>query len=464
MTEADVKSVYETDPMALRRHHLVAVTDTEAAVGNVGYTAAHLLCGLEKTATIMSLVRHFSLSDPRAFTMKAADVVTVVHSYSALHIACYNGHSTEGLLRLLVQLDASQLNSIATGGGPLGLLCRYSEKLDERLFRCLVEADSSAEVVYDGIVGCIASTSLENRVHAVAKLLEVNPAAAQHKGEDGHNLAHQACLYFDSMTADDCIKVLKLVLARHKDALKEADVEGELPAHVAAGSGPVEVLDFVLGEYPEAAAVANNESQNLLHIAASHGPKVHLEVKVRLLCARHPNMMLQRNSDGDTPLLWACFRGRGALMQLLCEAGGQEAASAAVVHPTDAQYAFNGMLPLHYLIEFNALTLMTAPLSEAADAFRLLLRLYPEAAGTEGGVLKKTPYQLVVDEGLPTYYRRLLLRAAPHLNPAELRRLAWAERRMAMFVAFAAVAKTPSLLARLRAENKDLVKHVVLFL
>ena len=77
-----------------------------------------------------------------------------------------------------------------------------------------------------------------------------------------------------------------------------------------------------------------------------------------------------------------------------------------------------------------------------------------------------TPYQLAVDMSLPPYYLRLLLCAAPNLNPAELHRLNYAERRMAMFMAFRAVTTgvTPLLLARLRFENKDLVKHVVSFL
>jgi hypothetical protein len=65
------------------------------------------------------------------------------------------------------------------------------------------------------------------------------------------------------------------------------------------------------------------------------------------------------------------------------------------------------------------------------------------------------------------YDRRLLLRAAPHLDPAELRRLNWAERRTAMYVAYAAKFQTsskPALLARFRLENPDIVKHVVSFL
>jgi hypothetical protein len=101
--------------------------------------------------------------------------------------------------------------------------------------------------------------------------------------------------------------------------------------------------------------------------------------------------------------------------------------------------------------------------------FRWLLHLYPDAAGIEGGVgpaFKKTPYQLAVDGKLPDYYLRLLLRAAPTLHPAELHRLNFAERRMAMFLAFRAVAATMEapLLARLRGENKDLVQRVVSFL
>ena len=154
-----------------------------------------------------------------------------------------------------------------------------------------------------------------------------------------------------------------------------------------------------------------------------------------------------------------------ARLRLLFEAGGREAASTSVMHPTDAQYGLNGQLPLHWLINYHA-DALTSPLPETADAFRLLLRLYPEAAGTEGGLgaNQKTPYQLAVDKDLPAYYRRLLLRAAPQLDPAELRRLTWAERRLAMFVAFAALAKTPSLLVRLRATNKELLKHVVSFL
>ena len=468
VTEADVMAVYETDPTALRKHHRTVVGITEAEMSTstmLGYTPAHLLCNMEMTQKNMSLVRQLSMLDPRAFTMKAADGSAEEKGFSALHVACSNPHRTEALLRLLVQLDPSQVKSITRFGGPLGLLCRSLIVSNESQLGCLLEADSSVEVVYDGVVGCCRRPSTSaHRVQTVAKLLEINPAAAQHKGEKGCNLAHQACLYSDRKTPDECVKILKLVLAHHKDALKEANEVGSLPAHHAAEKGPLEVLEFVLVEYPEAATVVDSKSRNLLHRIPRMGPKA----KARLLCARYPAMMLQRNGLGCTPLLVSCAFLQGRILRLLCEAGGREAASTAILHPTDAQFGCNGWLPLHVLIRSQVDTLKMQPLSGAADAFRLLLRLYPEAAGIEGGVGAgnvKTPYHLAVTYNLPAYYRRLLLRAAPDLDPAELRRLNWEERRGAMFVAFAAVAKTPSLLVRLRAaENKDLVKHVVSFL
>jgi len=463
LTEADVMTVYKMDLMALREHHILI------ADPHLGYTPAHMLCGLEMTEKNMSLVRLLSLSDPRAFTMKTSSPPFPGYSsFSALHVACMNRRRTEALLRLLVQLDPSQTKVGTTSGGPLGLLCESSEDLDERQFDCLVEADSSTEVVYGGIKGCFARQStVKNRVLTVAKLLDVNPAAAQHTDEAQKNLAHHACYHGDQFAAADCIKILKLVLARHKDALKEADNDGKLPAHHVAEYGPVEVLDFVLGEYPEAAAAVDGFARNLLHLVAGDAPVEDQRAKVHLLCARFPAMMLQRDCFGETPLHIACRWGYWAFARLLCEAGGQEAAAATVLIPTHLHHEGNGWLPLHLMICGDyAATLTTEPLSDVADAFRLLLRLYPEAAGIEGGVgaEKITPYRLAVEENVPAFYLRLLLRAAPDLDPAELRRLNWAERRMAMFVTFAAVAETPSLLARLRAENKDLVKHVVSFL
>ena len=291
VTEADVKAVYGTDLMALRTHHLAAVTYTDTARKTFGYTPAHMLCGLEMTEKNMSLVRQLSKSNPRAFTMTAVDRTRKPYGKRALHVACMNRRRTEALLRLLLQLDPSQMEPNVASRGPLGLLCAHSADLDECQFGCLVEADSSVEVVYDAIYTCIIQAStFKNRVQTVAKLLEINPAAAQHADDGQRNLTHWTCFCSDRMAAADCIEILKLVLARHKDALKET-------GHAAMAS-PVEVLDFVLSEYPEAAAVTDSRAMNLLHLAADCGPPEYRAAKARLLCARYPAMMLQRDCEG----------------------------------------------------------------------------------------------------------------------------------------------------------------------
>ena len=157
-------------------------------------------------------------------------------------------------------------------------------------------------------------------------------------------------------------------------------------------------------------------------------------------------------------------------MQILCQAEGQaqEQVRLPTAHATDAiiTYPLNGWLSLHFLINYQADLLRDSLLTKEADCFRMFLRWYPEAAGIEGVDHRLTPYQLAVDGNLPPYYLRLLLRAAPDLNPAELHRLNYEERRMAMFLAFKAQTKNiePLLLARLRFAKKDLVEHVMSFL
>ena len=127
-----------------------------------------------------------------------------------------------------------------------------------------------------------------------------------------------------------------------------------------------------------------------------------------------------------------------------------------------------GWLPLHIFIFGNGAQLRTyLPFSDAADCLRTLLDLYPEAVGIEAGIAecRKTPYQIAVDKEVEPNYLRMLLRAVPDLNHVELRRLNYAVRRMAMFLAFTAVSTYDRLiLPRLRFAKMDLLKRVVSFL
>jgi hypothetical protein len=82
-------------------------------------------------------------------------------------------------------------------------------------------------------------------------------------------------------------------------------------------------------------------------------------------------------------------------------------------------------------------------LSDEADMLRYLLRHYPAAvtipAGPDDG--NKNVYELAIEHKHRDFVRRLLLRAAPELDPDELHRLNYAERRMALFLAHCAISK-----------------------
>ena len=470
VTEADMKLVYSSNPMALQQHHLQAT-----GFGNMGFTPAHLLCMQPVSNRNMSLIRNFSKINQQAFTMSASYSNRgdpSLYSFNALYATCWNGQPTEELLKLLLQLDSSQTMKLcsATGFTPLGYLCQNSSCSDH-LIGCLLEVDSSTEVVGSGILGCLKSTDYSCMLERVDMLLKANPEAAKYRHSNyGMNILHVAAQQ-GQMPFQLCIDVMQRILAIRKDAVREVDFNGFLPVHHAARYNTVEVMEFLLGLYPESASVVSTRSSNLLHLAYCEKERTTsvMEAKVRFLCPRYPAMMLQKDGQGNTPLHRAIFLKSMSTIQILCEIGGQELVRLPVAHPTDDNYGLNGWLPLHFLVNYSAESLGYSILSKEAECFRLLLRLYPEAAAIEGGIgidYKKTPYQLAVDKNLPPYYLRLLLRAAPNLNPLELHRLNYAERRMAMFLAFKAVSSQPEplLLVNLRFEKMDLVKHVISFL
>ena len=467
---ADTKVLYASDPLALQRYHQEG-TDQD----DMGYTPAHLLCMQEMTNRNMSLVRHFSICNSKAFTMSAnypdIDDDPLLYGFTALHAACTYGQPTIELLKHLLQLDSSQTKKkcFETGLTPLGYLCKFSTgSSSDRLVACLLEVDSSAEVIGNGIDGCLQSTDHDYVLERAEMLLKANPEVAKYRDSDGENLLHLAA-GVKNIPFQLRIDVMQQIHAIYKDAVREVDETGSFPVDTAARHSTVEVMEFLLGLYPESASVVTTDgSNNLLHLAVADKESTTsvMEAKVRFLCARYPAMMLQRSDSGDVPLNLAIFWKIIPAVRILSEAGGQEQVKTTVAHPTDANDQWNGWLSLHYLICRQADPLCDSPLSKEADYFRMFLRWYPEAAGIEGGVGAETPYQLAVDNNLPPYYLRLLLRAAPDLNPAELHRLNYAERRMAMFLAFGARARAtePPLLARLRFEKMDLVKHVISFL
>ena len=484
VTEADVKALYALDPMAMQTMHVDTVEDDYEDEDVIGFNPAHLLCMSPVTPCTMQLIRSFAVCNPPAF----GSTTTV----SALHVACRYGTPTVELLQHLLQLDSSQVMTKVSFNGmthcPLGHLCfnlvNRDEELPhaEELVNSLLVLDKSDEIVGDALFGCIAGISTVkigdkaladkwgDRVSGmVERLLMLNPEAAKYRGSTGDSMLHEACS--TAMPSKLCIDIIKLVLTVHKNAVREPSLDGWLPIYYAAKFANVEVVEFLLGVYPEAASLMTSDGRSLFYLAFGDNDSSGAVSKIRYLASRYPALVQQRDDDGELPVHRATMSHRYGAMLALYDAGGVEQFTTPIAHPTDAMHYENGYLPLHLFISPRPLSapLRCNPVSELADVFRLLLRLYPEAAGIEGGVgaaFKKTPYQMAVDYKLSDYFLRLMLRAAPTLNPPELHRLNYEERRMAMFLAFKAIAATTDapLVARLRGENKDLVQRVVSFL
>jgi hypothetical protein len=301
----------------------------------------------------------------------------------------------------------------------------------------------------------------------VEKLLHVNPEAAKYRSPNGNSLLHFVC----GLPSKLCIDTMKLILALHKDAVQEADEEGLLSVHHVATWSDVEVLDFLLGLCPELASVVTSDGDNLLHLAVDFiGSSMSLS-KVRYLSSRYPAMLQQRNDCGEMPIHKVAWSRGWEAFPVLYAAGGIEQFKTPTTPQTDDENDDCGSLPIFRFVTYHSMCICpgSSYVPEAADMFCWLLSLYPEAAAIEGGVgtRKQTLYQLAVDRKLPDCYLRLLLRAAPTLDPAELHLLNYAERRMAMFLAFKATTarlKTPFLLTRFRDGSKDLIQRVVSFL
>ena len=482
LTQTTLKLIYTSDPMALERHHIQPLMDNDDGVDDnddsdyvMGLTPAHLLCMRKMTNSTISMIKYFSLCNSQAFTMSTiykSRHDNMSFGYSALHIACHLGNPTQELLERLIQLDQHQLTikSYFMGLTPIGFLCGNKHCNDD-LIHCLLNVNNSVEVVALGIVGCLHATDHTTMMDKVNLLIHSNPQAIYHCIENNNNLLHIAAQYFHiplTVFTDFTQRIHEL----HQDAVKQICVDGMLPVQDAASYNTVGKIKILLQLYPESATIVTSTgNQNLLHLSLSDQkfPNSVIEAKVNYLCFTYPSLMLQKDGHGRIPLHVAITKKNIIATRIMCEMGEKELFKLSIDFPNDTNYPINGWLPLHLLIHCNTEALCDSLLSMEANCFRLMLRSYPEAAGIVGGIgdyYNTTPYQLSVDNDLPLYYLRLLLRAVPNLNPTELYRLNYEERRMALFLAFRARTSNidPPFLTRLRFTKLDLLKHVISFL
>jgi hypothetical protein len=177
-----------------------------------------------------------------------------------------------------------------------------------------------------------------------------------------------------------------------------------------------------------------------------------------------PEMLMIHQTENSIrpPIFYAIVFGSIDVLKYLLQLCPEAAATKSTVRK---------LLPLHRLLNRPYYHLSTPYKTNVAEKVRILLRYDPltaSALNSEGA----TPYSIAVSRGFPDAVKRLLLRADPSIDPAELHRLNYAERRMAMFLAFSAISSsaTDSFAIRLRrlkthaGTDMPLLRLVVSFL
>jgi ankyrin repeat protein len=225
---------------------------------------------------------------------------------------------------------------------------------------------------------------------------------------------------------------LQQLIAAYPEGLQCGDNDGFLPAHCAAQVGTLDMLTITLEAYPEAVSTNVAAFGTPLHRAVRRSDTGGLEM-IRYLYERYPAAIkTPSGDDGWYPLHCVAYRDSYEVLKLV-----HTLYPDAISIATTDDYQ---NLPLHVLMTEG---LFKSPLSVEADMLRYLLRHYPAAVITPAGPDDDdlNVYELAVVYKRPDFVRRLLLRSAPELDPNELHRLNYAERRMALFLAHYAITK-----------------------
>ena len=259
---------------------------------------------------------------------------------------------------------------------------------------------------------------------------------------------------------------MKLIVSIDNQSVRKVDLRDKrLPIHFAAKFAGLSIVSFLLDEYPESATIVDIYGRNLLHLSMDNPFK---EVAIHLN-NQYPELNFQQCNLGRIPLIYA-FPEISTDMNIVSSICNTNLEVLKIV----STRAFRS-LPLHQLIDCRRMIQPVSPLADTLRLFlRLFLRLYPAAANIKD-VFGQTPYDIAVNNNLvarsrklDNYFLRLLLRADISINPQELYRLNYQERRMALFLSSGkAIFETSNksiIWRKLWIDNIDILKEVVSFL
>jgi ankyrin repeat protein len=398
----------------------------------------------------------------------------------ALHLVAQYSESLE-LLEDILQIDHKMTKMVfefedtEQETTPLGLLCSrpHFPTLDAMVL-CLIEVDNSVEVIFDGMINCLMSYKYNEGFHQdtspgsrgakslilLRTLLDANPAVAEY--DDSH-IFHEACMF---LRGELCISVLSLLLSKNGTGLKVVnyDRDGDLPIHDAAAHSCLEVVKFLHKAYPESISMMGNYGSSLLHLAVFDNSSDPADViaKVQYLCEQCPALIHLKDNRGGSAFHKLLMESASNFdcVRILCDMDWTVVRDKYT--PSSIHSPLSGQLPLHLLIERYS---PIREVSDEGDCFRLLLSLYPAAAGIKDDHSRR-PYDMAVSKNLSAYFLRLLLAADPTIAPGRRHRLNFAARRQGMFLDYRALSSNvePTIWSKMRLKGRDLLQHVISYL
>ena len=347
------------------------------------------------------------------------------------------------LMRFLTRFASHFAKTAASGGWlPIHYAACYSD--DEHMIEYLLQCDPSSTKKLTSRnatplhLACMNKSQGANQVFDA--LFKVDSDPVRMIDSDGYTPLHIAC-------QGDLIEpghVVAKLLAKYKEAAAVALPNGLLAVHLAARLSTKEVLEMVVKANMEGVKVVAGAYGTAMHQAAS-GKNV---ANVEYLHSLSPALIAIKSSNGLSPLHFAAQSSNFAMLR-----------AVFACDPLAVRVADNdGLLALNYLMD-RSYKLTFEPLSDEAKSLRFLLKAYPQGTSHANNA-GDTPYSLCLPAR--AYARRLLLLAAPALDPAELHRVNYEARRQVLFLAFSAVEAKgkETMLRRLRKQCDGAVNVV----
>jgi ankyrin repeat protein len=427
-----------------------------ASYDEIPHTPLGILCTEEESPVVRDMILCLIKVD--------SSVEVIEDAIRSCLIDGYIGRYTLTLIELLLKAnpEAAKCQNV----GIMHEICRHT---NGDLFMSLMSLflalnkDVLKKTDTDGDLPIHIATKYQDLAH-IEYLLSNYPESVSIANNKGELPIHFAMQNKDMAVIDYFLRI-------NPESTSKSNMKGEFPLHFAVQHHSLALIDRLLKMYPEAASMITPRGMNILHYVVDRLDEAAVDIAT-FIFTRFPNLIherngpipidaYERNSDGYTPFLLALANSNFKVVTALCQI--DEQVIRDVVICTEVNPCTNLSNSLHIMTrEFGG---NSKPVSEGADCFRLLISLYPEAAGIDNQD-GKTPYEYARHNGESSYMLRLLLRAAPAINPDELHRLNYAERRQAMFLAFRAIVSSSqvSIWRRLKMEDENLLRYVVCFL